>query len=120
MIKLRIVFLILLTFTINPFLKAEDITDFQIEGMSVGDSLLEYMTPIEIKNNERDYFSGKKRYYVVGFFNSKTYDAVDIYLKTNDENYIIRTLGGQIDIKGNACVSKKIQSLKRLANFFQI
>ncbi len=33
---------------------ADDISDFQIEGMSIGDSLLDYMTVEEI-NNEIDF-----------------------------------------------------------------
>ena len=34
--------LLILIFNFQSFLKADDIKDFQIEGMSIGDSLLEY------------------------------------------------------------------------------
>ena len=34
---------------------AEDISDFQIEGMSVGDSLLDYFSEQQIINNNKNY-----------------------------------------------------------------
>ena len=43
-------FLILFSFSAPSF--ADDIRDFQIEGMSIGDSLLDYMSKDEIKKAE--------------------------------------------------------------------
>ena len=72
---------------------ADDISDFQIEGMSIGDSLLDYMTVDEIKQNTLPYFPDKRKYYIVGMFdNLKNFDQVEIYLKSKDKNYEIRTL----------------------------
>ena len=45
--KIFIISLILLL-NIQSWTKADSISDFQIEGMSVGDSLLDYMTKKEI------------------------------------------------------------------------
>ena len=39
-------------FLITPS-QADDIRDFQIEGMSIGDSLLDYMSEKEIKEGSR-------------------------------------------------------------------
>jgi len=40
---------------------ADDISDFQIEGMSIGDSLLDFFSEEEIKQNiEPRYFQYKK------------------------------------------------------------
>ena len=44
-------FLVLFSFSAPSF--ADDISDFQIEGMSIGDSLLDYLTEEEIKNKEK-------------------------------------------------------------------
>ena len=41
---------IILIFSLQSWTKADDIRDFQIEGMSVGDSLLDYFSEEEIKN----------------------------------------------------------------------
>ena len=105
---------LVLIFTLQSWTKADDIRDFQIEGMSVGDSLLDYMTKKEIKSSKRNYFTDIRKYYVVGINkNLKTYEVVDIYLKTGDNKYIIRTLGGMLTIKNlDSCLAKK-NSLKQ-------
>ena len=46
--------LVLGLFIITPSW-ADDISDFEIEGMSVGDSLLDYFSESKIKNLPRDY-----------------------------------------------------------------
>ena len=44
-------YLFLIFFSFQTLSLADDITDFQVEGMSVGDSLLDYFSKEEIKNN---------------------------------------------------------------------
>ena len=44
---------------ITPSL-ADDIRDFQIEGMSIGDSVLDYFSEKQIKNNLRNWYKNKK------------------------------------------------------------
>ena len=46
--KKLLVFLFSLFFLSSPPVFADDISDFSIEGMSVGDSLLDYMTEDQI------------------------------------------------------------------------
>ena len=98
---------------------ADDIKDFEIEGMSVGDSLLNYMSLEKIKSSKRNYFDDQRKYYVVGLAdNLNSYDVVDLYLKTGDKKYIIRTIGGVLDISGSECFSKKDEIAKELEIFF--
>ena len=91
---------------------ADDIRDFQIEGMSIGDSLLDYFSEEEIKNNDLKYFKKNKKFIATGFTNHpklKTYDWLEIAHKRNDKKYIIHTLSGVLayrnDFKG--CLAKK-------------
>ena len=87
--------------------KADDISDFQIEGMSIGDSLLDYFNEDEINNSKRNYGSNLK-YYVVGIYkNIEIYDTVDIYLKSGDKNYEIKSIGGFIYEKERMFIKKK-------------
>ena len=103
--KLFIIFIIFISF--QTLSKADDIRDFQIEGISIGDSLLDYMTVKEIKNADRNYVKNKK-YYVVGYYkNLKTYESMDIYLKSGDNKYIVRAIGGTIFMEVNKCLPKK-------------
>ena len=115
---MKILFLtIVLTFIIQPLSKADDIRDFQIEGMSIGDSLLNYMTINEIQSNKRNYVPNTSKYYVTSFNNLKKYDTLDIYLKRNDNKYIVRSLIGFVFLDFQKCkikldsVSKEIDQL---------
>ena len=44
----------------SPSVFADDISDFEIEGISIGDSLLKYVSVDEIKKNIRSYPGSKK------------------------------------------------------------
>ena len=97
---------------------ADDISDFQIEGISIGDSLLNYMTIKEIKSSKRNYLKNKK-YYVVGYNKDlKTYSQVDIYLKKGDNKYIVKTLIGTIFMQLNECLGEKKRLLMNLVKYF--
>ena len=47
---------LILIFSLQSWTKADDISDFQIEGMSIGDSLLDYFSEKEIKKNLVTYY----------------------------------------------------------------
>ena len=44
--------ILVLIFSLQSLTKADDITDFEIEGMSIGDSLLNYISDNQIKKNK--------------------------------------------------------------------
>ena len=92
---------------------ADDISDFQIEGMSVGDSLLDYMTEEEIKNeirvNRYMYNYLTDEFGEVYLFNEiKNYDYMSFFVKTDDKNYLIYGLKGIIKINNlEKCLEKQ-------------
>ena len=89
---------LVLIFGLQSWTKADDIRDFEIEGVSIGDSALDYFTKEEIKKNTFDYFKSKE--FTPLQFDSpsfaKTYDAIDIQYKTSDKNFTIMGLSGII------------------------
>ena len=60
----KLLLILILTFSFQSWAKADDIKDFEIEGMSVGDSLLDYFSESEIKekiNSKTTYrYAGNK------------------------------------------------------------
>ena len=100
--------ILILIFGLQSWTKADDIRDFQIEGMSIGDSLLKYFSLDEIKRNTFDYYNDKK--YIPLQFEKpsfpKTYDALDIAYKTNDKEYKIAKLTGVILYKDKKKIKK--------------
>ena len=87
---------------ITPSL-ADDISDFEIEGMSIGDSALDFFSKEEINNYKMNYFKNKKYTPVeiqnVSFL--KTYNSIAFTFKTGDSNYKIVSLTGHFDYPDN-------------------
>ena len=116
----RLLLILILIFSFQNLAKADDIRDFEIEGMSIGDSLLDFMSKSEIKNNELQYFTTKRDYYIIGIFDDlKNYDQVEIYLRSNDKKYKIKTIAGMLKINSlDKCLSDKINIVKQVDNLF--
>ena len=89
---------LILIFSLQSWTKADDIREFQIEGMSIGDSALDFFSKEDIQKNSKNYYSNKKYTAVQnGFYDFfKTYDAVDFNFITKDKNYLISSLAGVI------------------------
>ena len=94
---------------------ANDISDFEIEGISIGDSLLDYMTIEEI-NNEIDFIYGEfnnsksKNIAIVNYYKDlQIYEALTIDFKTNDPKFEIAGISGIIIYEDNIdnCLRKQ-------------
>ena len=90
---------LILIFSLQSWTKADDIREFELEGMSVGDSLLNYMSEKEIKDSMNSPYVFRypnNSYITVVTLNQsyETYDNVGVVLKVNDKNYIIKALEG--------------------------
>ena len=71
-------------FSFQTLTRAEDIRDFEIEGMSIGDSALKFISEEEIvKNIRKDAYKGSDgKFYDTSMHNSlKQYDEVALILK---------------------------------------
>ena len=117
----RLLLILILILSFQSGSKADDIRDFKVEGMSVGDELSDFMSINEIKENTLPYFKDKRKYYVVAIIdNLKKYDQVEIYLKSNDTSYEIKTiLAGVIIENFNKCIKQKKEIVKILDEMFK-
>ena len=96
---MRIFFLILfIILNVHTTSLAEDIRDFEIEGMSVGESLLDHFSKKKINNSKVDWYDSLEKNKFVAFaFNSpkfEKYDFVDVWTKYNDNKFLINTIAG--------------------------
>ena len=119
----RLLLILILTFSFQSLTKADDIRDFEIEGMSIGDSLLDFFSIVEIKEN----YSGSQYpnkefvlYYFTRMHNFKLYEGVTIAVKANDKNYFIYDIGGSIYFPNNfnKCLDKMKNIEKELTQIF--
>ena len=117
--KIFIAFLFLI-FSYQSWSKADDISEFQIEGMSIGDSLLDYFSEEKIKKEEKNAYIWKTKFLINGFKDAKfkTYEKVQIAYKKNDKKYIIHSLEGIIKYRYNIkeCYKKKKDIVREISS----
>ena len=116
--------LVLILFSLQTPSQADDIRDFQIEGMSLGDSALDYFTREEL-NNALDITYYKNNVFMYYFFdvpNSQTYESLQITVKPDDKKYIIYNLGGHINYEKNIknCYKKMDEVKKDIDSIFSV
>ena len=115
---------------------ADDISDFTIEGMSIGDSLLDYMTEEEIleeiekRKDYYHYYNEPNKYAEIYLFKDfPTYDGVSFFIKNNttniyvgnkNEKYTILAVRGLIHFNEDfdSCVVKRDEIAEILSSMF--
>ena len=107
---MKILFTIFLLF-LSSLVLGEEITEFEIEGMSIGDSLLDYYTETEINNAPKTIYPNSDKYFqiVLQPKNKTQYDDYSIGVKKGDTRYIIKLLSGLIYFDDNIdrCLNHK-------------
>ena len=113
--------LVLGLFLITPS-QADDIRDFQIEGMSVEVSLLDYISEEEIKE-KKNFMYPNKDYYSVTIFLSEfeIFKEIQFHLKANDKNYIIKSIDGILEYnnKPEDCYKKMDEIVAETSQIFE-
>ena len=94
----RFLSIAILSFFLMGTLKANDIQDFQIDGMGIGDSLLNFFSKNEITNAVQTNYPGSDKFYGVHFLSkSSNYDQYSFMIKSNDNKYKSKTVKRDIN-----------------------
>ena len=128
----RLLIVLILTLSFQSLSKANDIRDFEIEGMSIGDSALEYFTKNELSNEEDLIFYKSKKNKLFKFQtysyrdyqkpkNFFIYENIEMHFKKNDNKYIIKSVGGILYFRNDLknCLKKKDKIVSDLSNAFK-
>ena len=125
----KLLAILILIFTLQTSSAADDISDFQVEGMSIGDSLLEYFTEQEIENHiEHEYHKfvtvNKEKFLAVefdGLPQLEDYEALQFAIKKNDKKYKIYMVKGMIKYEKNIkdCYKKLDEVDENLSELFK-
>ena len=134
--KKLLILLFSLFFLSSPSVFADDISDFSIEGISIGDSLLDYMTEDEILEEieiTKDYYlhlNEPNKYAEVYFLKDlKIYSAIAFLIKNNstnqyvsnkNEKYTILSIRGRINYieDFDGCLQKRNEISEVLSKMF--
>jgi len=115
--------LIILVLLFSSSVFADDISDFEIEGMSIGDSALDFFSEKQIKENTWDYYDDKTFTPVQmdGPLFFETYNAIDFSYKTQDTKYKIQSLSGVLFYNDNIkdCYHKMDEIIIELKRIFK-
>jgi len=114
---------LVLIFSLQSWTKADDIRDFQIEGMSVGDSLLDFFSEEYIEEKEKFYYPKSKKFFRINtgkIDNLETYEAIQFQLLSNDKKYIIYSVSGMILYENNIedCYDLKNTLVQKIKSLF--
>jgi hypothetical protein len=125
----RLLLIFILMFSFQSWSKADDIKDFQIEGISVGDNLIDHLSKKNIgleMTSEYAFWYKQNKFVSISLWNKKesfnTYTDVGVSIKPNDhKNYEIFSLYGKIwfenkDIKD--CYDKQNEIYNSIKNAF--
>ena len=113
--KLLVIIILSLFFSSS---QADEIRDFQIEGMSIGDSLLDHFSEETISSSKKNWFNHNE-YTIIEIFDKSLifYDSIQASYKTNDIRKKIAAIDGLKFYKNiNSCKKKLDNVAKEIKN----
>ncbi len=106
-----IIIMVISIFHFQSLSKADDIKEFQMEGMSIGDSLYKHFSAEKISNSRVNWYDDleKYKYNSYAFDSDKfhTYDFIDLWVKYDDKDIKIDSMAGVLYFGNN----KKIKDI---------
>jgi hypothetical protein len=113
--------ILILIFTLQTPSWADDILDFQIEGISIGDSALDYFSEEKINSNIGETRYKSDKFYYVTIEDSKkfeNYDVIQFHFKKNDNKYIIHSISGNSRMEIKSCLNKQKEIYEEISELF--
>ena len=117
----KILGIIVLSLLLSVTSKADDIRDFEIIGISIGDSALDHFDEKDIKKNLRtDWPNSKKfsRSFGLKKNNMSEYEQVMVIFKTKDNSFIIHGISASIFSDFKNCSIRKDKAVKEILDVF--
>ena len=115
---------IILIISFQSWTKADDVKDFEIEGISIGDSLLDFFSKNQI-DNFPNYDEGTdlkfriSEFYETDNFKINNYDVMQVYYKPDDKKYLISGIRGALFCKNKSeCINQHKKIINDLKNLF--
>jgi len=121
--SLLTLFVLLFSFSVI----ADDISDFQIEGISIGDSLLDYMSEeeilkeLEINKGRYQWLENNDKFIeIYKYKDLKNYYSMSFFVKPDDEKFLIYDINGSLDFTNDfdGCKKKQKEIVKEISKMF--
>ena len=103
------IFLFLFSFSVPSF--ADDIFEYQIGGISIGDSLLDHFSVEKIESGLKDWYPNNTfSYTAFSDYKIKEYDNLGFFFKTGDKEYKIYSIAAIKFCKDDIQICYNLQS----------
>ena len=106
----KISFILIIIFSLQSWTNADDISDFEIEGFSIGDSLLDHFTKDNIDKKSSALYPNKEMLAATFRTNSfEIFEEIQFHWLANDKNYTIQSISANIDFPNDitSCLEKR-------------
>ena len=118
--KIFLVILIIL-FNLQSLSKADDLRDFEIDGLSIGLSLLDFFSKEQIESEKATYYKNNEFGTVSFGALDPKYDEIQASWRTSDKKYKIESIAAGIHQDNiENCYKKMEEVSEELGNFFKI
>jgi hypothetical protein len=125
----RLLLIFILTVNFQILSKADDLSDFEIEGVSLGDSLLDHYDRDNIgleMSSTRPYWYENNKFIAMGLFeiekSHKIFDGIGVVIKPNDNNfYKIYSIYGKLYFENKPikdCYTKQKNISKEITDIY--
>ncbi|MBD1108721.1 hypothetical protein IDH26_01250 [Pelagibacterales bacterium SAG-MED50] len=113
----RLLLILILTLSFQTLVKADDIRDFQIEGMSIGDSMLEHFDKKKIQKKNLFYYPKSKKYAGISIKKKSLKRYENTQFTFDPKTYKIYSISGKINFPNdiNSCLNKKKDVVKEIS-----
>ena len=116
---MKIKILLFILFLYSPTF-ASDIFEYELDGISIGNSLLDHYSYSEITNSDINEYPGSNRFYDIFIYSdqSSLYENYSITVKLNDNNYIVHAISGEIvfNYQIEKCFNQKNSVINEIKN----
>ena len=114
-----------LLFILHPISKADDIREFEIEGISIGDSLIDHISLNKIEQLKESYYTDNLYTTITVFpgetkIELKNYDALVMSFLSSDNKFKLQGLSGIVIYKKNIndCKKKRNEIVDAINSIF--
>tara|TARA_B100001057_G_C22490661_1_gene810112 strand:+ start:115 stop:711 length:597 start_codon:yes stop_codon:yes gene_type:complete len=111
--------ILILIFNIQSLVKADDITDLEIQGVAVGDNALDHFSK-KILDDNKDYYPNSNKIWRTFIIPAnKQFDIIQMHIKSSGNNYEILSIAGILDFENRTqgkeeCLDKRDQIVNDL------
>lgn len=121
----KLLLILILCITFQTLIEADEIEDFEIEGFSLGSSLLNYFSKEDIEKSidHNSYAGTDKKFLQSNFYdlNIGDYDGIQFTFKKNDNDYIIHSISAGIFYSNMSdCLKKKKIISNQISKMFVV